>query len=416
MNKTKSFDISKHLVFSAFKKVKANRGSAGVDGQEVKDFENRLKDNLYKIWNRMSSGTYFPKPVLRVEIPKADGRMRPLGIPTITDRIAQMTAKMALEPSLETVFHTDSYGYRPGKSAEQAIRITRQRCWRFDWVIDLDIKGFFDNLDHDLLMKAVVRHTQERWIILYIERWLKAPVQFQDDTQIYPLKGTPQGGVISPLLANLFLHYAFDMWMDREFPSNPFARYADDVVVHCRTQAEAEHLKEKITARMRECNLELHPDKTKIVYCKDDNRKGNYHHTEFDFLGFTFRSRTAKNRCGVLFNGFNPAVSMKSRKAFSNRLKSFRLQRRSDLNIFEISRLINPLLRGWLNYFGCVNESETYFIMKQFNSILYRWGRRKYKRLRGRKAFFRWIKRLMGRYPDLFIHWRIKWLGVMTIQ
>ncbi len=416
MCKTKSFDISKQLVFRAFKKVKANRGSAGVDGQEIKDFENRLKDNLYKIWNRMSSGTYFPKPVLRVEIPKSDGRMRPLGIPTITDRIAQMTAKMALEPCLESIFHTDSYGYRPGKSAEQAIRITRQRCWRFDWVIDLDIKGFFDNLDHDLLMKAVVRHTQERWIILYIERWLKAPVQFQDGTQVNPLKGTPQGGVISPLLANLFLHYAFDMWMNREFPSNPFARYADDVVVHCRTQAEAEHLKEAITARMRECHLELHPDKTKIVYCKDDNRKGDYHHTQFDFLGFTFRNRTAKSRRGVLFSSFNPAVSMKSRKAFLNKLKSYRIQRRSDLNLFEISRLINPLLRGWLNYFGCVYKSETYQIMKQFNSILYRWGRRKYKRLRSRKLFFRWINRLMGRFPDLFVHWRIKWLGVMTIQ
>lgn len=416
MSKTKSFDISKQLVFEAFKKVKANKGAAGVDGQEIKDFERRLKDNLYKIWNRMSSGTYFPKPVLRVEIPKPDGRTRPLGIPTVTDRVAQMTAKMVLEPSLEEVFHEDSYGYRPNKSAERAIKVTRERCWRFDWVIDLDIKGFFDNLDHALLMKAVRKHAREKWIILYVERWLQAPAQLRDGTINTPEKGTPQGGVISPLLANLFLHYAFDIWMDREFPENPFARYADDVVVHCRSLAEAERLKESVTARMSECHLELHPAKTKIVYCKDDNRRGDYDCTRFDFLGFTFRARTAKNKKGQLFNGFNPAVSAKSRKAFSDKLRSLKIHRRSDLSVFDISKWVNPMLRGWVNYFGCVNKSETDFIFKLFNSILYRWARRKYRRLRSRKAFFDFVRRGTKLFPDLFIHWSDKNLSVMTVR
>jgi len=416
MRKTKSFHISKQVFWDAFKRVKANRGSAGVDQQEIKDFEKNLEDNLYKVWNRMSSGTYFPQPVLRVEIPKPDGRMRPLGIPTITDRIAQMVVKFHLEPTLEQHFHVDSYGYRPNKSAEQAIKVTRQRCWQFDWVIDLDIKGFFDNIDHDLLMKAVRKHTDESWILLYIERWLKAPVRFPDGSQKMSDTGTPQGGVISPLLANLFLHYTFDIWMSRNYPVNPFERYADDVVVHCKTLVEAEHLKSAITTRMRECKLELHPEKTKIVYCKDDNRKENYHQTGFDFLSFTFRNRTCKRRDGKLFNGFNPAVSLKSRKVMMDKIRKWKVHRKSDKTIFDIGRMCNPVFRGWYNYFRCVNPSETYLVFKYFNSILYRWGRRKYKRLQSRKRFFNWMKRIRAKFPNLFIYWQLAGVDVRTVQ
>lgn len=416
MSKTKSFHISKQVIWDAYKRVKANKGSAGVDQQEIKDFEVNLKDNLYKVWNRMSSGTYFPKPVLRVEIPKPDGRMRPLGIPTITDRIAQMVVKFHIEPTLEQQFHVDSYGYRPNKSAEQAIKTTRQRCWQFDWVVIYVIKGFFDNIDHDLLMKAVRKHTDENWILLYIERWLKTPVQFSDGSQKSSDTGTPQGGVISPLLANLFLHYAFDIWMSRYYPINPFERYADDVVVHCKTLIEAEHIKSVITSRMRACKLELHPEKTKIVYCKDENRRDNYYQTQFDFLSFTFRRRTCRTKDGKLFNGFNPAVSLKSRKAILDTIRSWKIHRKSDKTIFDIARICNPVFRGWYQYFSCVNPSETYLVFKHFNSILYRWGRRKYKRLRTRKQFFSWMNSIRVKYPNLFIYWNIDGVGIRTVQ
>lgn len=285
MEQTKPFSISKHQVWEAWLKVKANQGAAGVDGQSIEEFEANLSDNLYKLWNRMASGSYFPSPVLRVEIPKDDGRTRPLGIPTVADRIAQMVVKNQLEPELEKHFHPDSYGYRPGKSALEAVGQARQRCWRHDWVVDLDIKGFFDNIDHGLMMRAVRVHTQERWVLLYIARWLRAPIQMPDGTLRQPEKGTPQGGVASPLLANLFLHYGIDVWMQRNYPDIPFERYADDAVLHCKTQVQAEMLKQALMERMQSIGLELHPEKTRIVYCKDDDRQGEYAETSFDFLG-----------------------------------------------------------------------------------------------------------------------------------
>ena len=269
MDKAKPFIISKREVWEAYKRVKSNRGAAGVDRQSIDEFERDLESNLYKLWNRMSSGSYFPPPVLRVEIPKADGRMRPLGIPTVTDRIAQMVVKRYLEPELEKHFHSDSYGYRPGRSTADAVGVARRRCWEYDWVLDLDVKGFFDNIDHDLLMRAVQKHTDCRWVLLYIQRWLEAPVQLPDGSLEARGKGTPQGSVISPLLANLFLHYAFDLWMQRKYPSVPFERYADDIICHCKSEAQAEWLLDIIGKRMAECKLKLNLEKTKIVYCKD---------------------------------------------------------------------------------------------------------------------------------------------------
>ena len=258
MVEAKPFDISKREVWEAFKRVKANQGAAGVDGQSIAGFEIDFQNNLYKLWNRLSSGSYFPLPVRRVDIPKADGGTRPLGIPTVADRIAQEVVRRKLEPILEPVFHTDSYGYRPGKSAIDAVRQTRQRCWRYDWVLDLDVKGYFDSIDWELLLKAIRYHTDCPCVLLYIERWLKVPVQMEDGSIEVRTSGTPQGGFISPLLANLFLHHAFDTWMARNFPHIPFERYADDAVCHCKSAEEAQTLWSALADRFAACKLVLH--------------------------------------------------------------------------------------------------------------------------------------------------------------
>ena len=357
MGKAKPFSIAKQEVWRAYKRVKANQGGAGVDGQTIEGFEEDLSNNLYKLWNRMSSGSYFPSPVRRVEIPKSDGRLRPLGIPTVADRVAQMVVKQHLEPQLEPHFHADSYGYRPEKSAIDAVGTTRARCWRYNWVIDLDIKGFFDNIDHDLLMLAVKRHTDCKWMLLYIQRWLEVSVQLPDGSLVERDKGTPQGGVISPLLANLFLHYVFDKWMERKFPSIPFERYADDIICHCVSEQQAKFVLEAIRKRMAECKLELHPEKTRIVYCKNDWRKGNYAHEKFDFLGFTFRPRPSIDKNGKRFVGFNPAVSNKAQKAMRQTIRSWNLNRRTTETIEDFARMYNPVIRGWINYYGSFCKS-----------------------------------------------------------
>ena len=408
VNKAKPFEISKWVVWKAFQRVKANQGAAGVDMESITDFEKELKNNLYKVWNRMSSGSYFPPPVRTVAIPKAGGGQRMLGIPTVSDRIAQMVVKMHLEPLVEPSFHPDSYGYRPGKSAIEAVGVTRKRCWRYDWVLDLDIKGFFDNLDHELLMRAVRKHTDCTWLLLYIKRWLTAPAQLDDGTLVPRQKGTPQGGVISPLLANLFLHYAFDEWMRRTYPQNPFARYADDVVVHCQTESEAGVLRKAIAGRLAQCKLELHPEKTKIVYCKDDDRRGNYLNEKFDFLGFTFRARRSKNRWGKYFINFSPAVSDKAAKTMRRTMRSWRLHLRSDKALDDLSRMFNPVLHGWINYYGSYYKSALYPIFRHLDRSLTRWAVRKFKKLRGhRRRATHWLGRIARQEPNLFAHWRL---------
>jgi len=285
MSNIKPFQIPKRLVWQAWLNVKANAGSAGIDNQSIKSFEEKLGQNLYKLWNRMSSGTYFPPPVKGVAIPKKSGGQRMLGIPTVSDRIAQTVVKLYLEPEMERIYLSDSYGYRANKSAHDAISVTRQRCWQYDWVLEFDIKGLFDNIRHDLLMKAVKRHTDCNWVLLYIERWLKVPMELSNGELKMREMGTPQGGCISPLLSNLFMHYVFDLWMTKNNPKNPWCRYADDGLAHCRSLEEAENLKEALRERLAECGLEMHSDKTKIVYCKDENRKGEFRETQFEFLG-----------------------------------------------------------------------------------------------------------------------------------
>jgi RNA-directed DNA polymerase len=402
----KSHSISKQLFVEAYRQVKANRGAAGVDGQTIEDFASGLDDNLYKIWNRMSSGSYFPPPVKGVEIPKLDGKVRLLGIPTVSDRVAQMVCKLELEPLLEPHFHEDSYGYRPARSAIDAIGLARRRCWESDWVLDIDIKGFFDNLDHELLLKALKRHTENRWILIYVERWLRAPIQLPDGSIVNRDQGTPQGGVISPLLANLFLHYAFDEWMKINNPSVCFERYCDDIIVHCKSKKQAESLKVEITRRMASCNLELHPEKTKIVYCKDDKRNGRHDKESFDFLGYTFQPREAKNSFGQRFIGFLPAVSIKARKSILDKLRKLHVHRRSDMSIEELSQELNPILRGWINYFGKFYKSALRFTCVTINRMLVKWAMRKYKKLRCRlRKAIKWFAGIAQRQPQLFASW-----------
>jgi len=375
----KSFEIRKRLVFEAWEKVQANGGAPGVDAVSIEWFKGEERNNLYKLWNRMSSGSYFPGPVRAVEIPKDHGAgIRVLGVPNVADRVAQTAAAMLLEGKLEPIFHRDSYGYRPGRSAHDALAVTRQRCWKKDWVLDLDVRAFFDSVPHDLLLKAVAHHTDERWVLLYIERWLKAPMQMPDGTLVTREKGTPQGSPISPLLANLFMHYAFDKWMDREYPGAPFERYADDVVVHCDTEAQARSLWASLAERLGSLGLELHPEKTKVVYCQDANRRRDAEHTSFDFLGYTFRARLASSRRGFFAN-FLPAMSTKAKKAKGKQIRDWHLNRRSGIDLSSIARGINAQVRGWINYYGAFYRSEVYSLALRIDQHLVRWAMQKFK-------------------------------------
>jgi len=404
----KPFAISKQVVWDAYEKVKANQGAAGVDGESIAEFEVNLKGNLYKLWNRMSSGSYFPPPVRAVEIPKKAGGVRVLGVPTVADRIAQTVVRLYLEPDVDPLFHPDSYGYRPGRSALDALGVCRKRCWRYDWVIDLDLKAFFDSIDHDLLLKAVSKHTDLPWVLLYVKRWLQAPLQREDGTIVARDRGTPQGSAISPLLANLFLHYAFDRWMTREHPGCPFERYADDAVIHCKTERQARQVLDALGQRLGEVGLELHPTKTRIVYCKDSDRKGSSEHERFDFLGYTFRPRRSKSRHGHYFVNFSPAVSDTARKEIGREIRSWHLLRRSDKSLEDLARIINPIVRGWIGYYGRFYKSMLFLILRRINDRLVRWAMRKYKRLRGHYTrAVEWLAGVYRRAPALFAHWRV---------
>jgi RNA-directed DNA polymerase len=407
LSKTKPFNISKQLIVEAWETVKMNAGSAGVDQQSIGDFERNLKDNLYKLWNKMSSGCYFPPPVKAVSIPKKAGGERILGVPTVADRIAQTTVKLAFEPLVEPHFLPDSYGYRPNKSALDAVGITRQRCWRYKWVLEFDIVGLFDNLPRDLLMKAVRKHTDCGWILLYIERWLAAPTQLSNGTLEARIAGTSQGGVASPVLSNLFMHYAFDKWMQLNHPHIQWSRYADDGLLHCETEQEAKDMLELLNIRFAECGLQLHPDKTKIIYCKDSNRTKNHPHTSFDFLGYTFRARQAKKRnSNQIFASFTPAVSNKAKKSMRDKIKRYKWHLRSDLSLEDIALRFNPMIQGWINYYGRYYPSALNSIGAHFNSILVKWAMRKYKRLRtSYTRAVRYVKQTAKYRPELFAHW-----------
>jgi RNA-directed DNA polymerase len=416
MTAAKPFDIPKKLVAAAFRAVKSNAGGAGIDKETIGQFESKLKDNLYKVWNRMSSGTYFPPPVKAVAIPKKSGGERILGVPTVLDRVAQTVVKMVLEPVLEPIFLPDSYGYRPEKSALDAVEITRKRCWKYDWVLEFDIKALFDNIEHGLLWKALDKHTDCKWVRLYIERWLTAPLQLADGSLVQRARGTPQGGVISPLLANLFLHYTFDVWMTRTYPEAPWCRYADDGLVHCGSVKEAQAIKAALEARFAACGLTMHPAKTKIVYCKDGRRTGTHEHTKFSFLGYEFRQRYVKNsKIGELFAGFTAAVSPAALTAMRQKARRLNYRNRTDLSLQDIASKLNPILRGWIEYYGRFQSSALYPLFRHIDKSLVAWAMRKYKRFhksKTRAGLF--MEEVYRKCPALFVHWKLGMAGAFA--
>jgi RNA-directed DNA polymerase len=404
----KPFEISKRMVWEAWRRVKNNDGAEGVDEESIEEFERDLKGNLYKLWNRMSSGSYMPPPVRAVEIPKKSGGSRMLGVPTVADRVAQTVAYLYLEPEVEPVFHQDSYGYRPRRSAHDALRTCRQRCWKYDWALDLDLKSFFDSLDHSLVLRAVAHHTNLRWILLYVERWLKAPLQFENGTLKVRDRGSPQGSAISPVLANIFLHYALDLWFGREFPDVPFERYADDVILHCSCKSQAQLVRDAIIKRLAQVGLELNLDKTRVVYCKDSNRKGSHEHERFTFLGYTFCPRRARNRNGELFVSFQPAISDENAKRIRHVIKRWRLHLWSGKSLNELAQEINSTVRGWIDFYGRFYRSELISSLRHIDDYLVRWAMRKYKRLRRHPTRARsFLADVARREPKLFAHWTL---------
>jgi RNA-directed DNA polymerase len=407
----KPFSIPKALIWEAFQRVKSNGGSAGVDQESIEKFESRIGDNLYKLWNRLSSGSYVPPPVKGVPIPKKSGGTRLLGVPTVADRVAQTAVKLMFEPLVEPVFHRDSYGYRPNKSALDAIAIVRRRSWDYDWVVEFDIKGLFDNIDHELLLRAVRKHCSISWVLLYIERWLKAPLISEDGQSIVRNRGTPQGGVVSPILANLFLHYVFDMWVKTNMKSVRFCRYADDGVIHCKSLEQAQYVMSQIRRRFQQCGLELHSEKSKIVYCRDINRQANYSTTQFTFLGYTFRPRKAVDKYKRVYVNFSPGVSPEALRTMRQKIRNWHIQLKCDKNPNDLSAMFNPILRGWKNYYGRFHSSAMKSVWRSMNAYLVRWLMRKYKHLAKRltRATVS-LRRIAEANPKLFVHWEAGYL------
>lgn len=408
MRDSKAWPITKQMVWQAFKEVKANKGVAGVDEESIQEFEANLQDNLYVLWNRMSSGSYFPPAVKQVNIPKADGKMRTLGIPTVRDRVAQTVVKNHLEPQLDPLFHESSYGYRPNRGAHEALQKAKERCWENPWVIDLDICGFFDNLDHELLMRALKKHTQEKWILVYTKRWLTAPMVDATGIEKERKKGSPQGSCVSPILANLFLHYAFDMWMKDEFPVILFERYADDILVHCKTEKQACFILKRITERLKACKLEINPEKTTVVYCRDSNRKVKTEcSVAFTFLGYDFKPRECKSKDGKIFYSFSPAISKQAKKKIGTNLRQMKLHIKTRTTLQDIAIMINPKLRGWINYYGKHRKSEMRSLFFNLNLRLLKWTKRKYKRYRYSKIkALNWLRAQVKAEPTMFVHWQ----------
>ena len=410
-DKTKSYPITKQQVWEAYKQVKSKGGSAGVDGVTISQVAANPKKCLYPVWNRLASGSYFPAAVKQVVILKADGGERKLGVPTVRDRVAQTVIANELEGIVEPHFSESSFGYRPHKNAHQAIEQTKRNCWQYAYVIDMDIKGFFDNIDHGLMIRALRHFTDSKHIIAYVKRWLKAPIELTDGTQVQNLeKGTPQGGVISPLLANIFLHVVFDKWMEKHYPYCPFERYADDIVVHACSEGQAVHVLEKIRERLQECKLELHPEKTKVVYCPSNRRrkkrKGEL--TQFDFLGFTFRSKKVVTKTGKVTTGFSPSMSKKSMKRIVKKWAELKLHLWTNARLEKLSRLLSPMIRGWIQYYGRVNKHGMNLLFVRINNRLAKWAYRKYQRFRRHKSFYlarQWLRKVAHRSSYLFPHW-----------
>ena len=409
-NETKSVPVSKEQVWFAYKKVRSNHGSAGVDQISMEEYDAERSKHLYKLWNRMASGSYFPPPVKEVEIPKKDGKVRKLGIPTISDRVAQTVVKEYLEPRFEQIFSQNSYGYRPNRNAHQALEAVRKNCRKTDWVIDLDIKGFFDNIDHDKLMLALEKHVSEKWCLFYIKRWLTTPVQTKTGELVQRQgKGTPQGGVISPLLANLFLHYAMDKWLEQTQPTVYYVRYADDAILHCRNKPQAEQVLHALKERMQTCGLELHPEKTKLVYCRDYRRQEKHETVKFDFLGYSFQPRTTMSKkTRKLFLGFDCAISISSKKRIADKMEEMDIVHLTHRSIVGVAQFLDPYIRGWVNYYGKFRMSALNPIFQLLRKRLVRWARQRYKRYKtSLTKAYDWLQRIRVQFPSLFYHWRL---------
>lgn len=405
---TKSLPVSKRMVYDSYLKVMDKDGGAGIDRQSIEMFNENMPGNLYKIWNRMTSGSYFPPPVRTVFIPKKQGGERPLGIPTVSDRIAQGVVKDYLEPSLEMVFHNSSFGYRPNRSAHDALAQCQQNCIRYAWVLDVDIKGFFDNISHSILFELLQKHTQEKWVLMYVERWLKAGVEQKDGSITSRTKGTPQGGVISPLLANLYLHHAFDKWMDTINPQCPFERYADDIVVHCSSKDEAQEMLERLRARMNEFELTLHPEKTKIVYCRNYQRTEKHDNESFTFLSYSYQPRAIKDKFGreKMILVFGAAICQNARTSIKAALREVVKTRWSTQTLEWFAKKLNPKIRGWINYYTKFNRDEACRVFYYLNGLIRKWIRNTYK-IRNKGQLFKKYHQILAENPDLFYHWRL---------
>jgi RNA-directed DNA polymerase len=404
---TKSIPVSKRMVYDSYLKVCARGGSAGVDKVSIDEFNVNLAGNLYKIWNRMTSGSYFPPPVLTVFIPKKQGGVRSLGIPTVGDRIAQGVVKDYLEASVEAIFHENSFGYRPGKSAHDALKQCHNNCIKHPWVVDVDIEGFFDNINHSKLVELLRNHTQEKWVLLYVSRWLKSEMEQVNGSIVTRDKGTPQGGVVSPLLANIYLHHCFDKWMEELSPGTPFERYADDIIIHCESKEESEQVLAALKKRMEQYGLALHPDKTKIVYCKNYLRKERHVNVCFDFLGYSFRPRTIRDKFGKSkrFVVFDAIISQQSRKSIREKMRDA-LQVNWTVQTLEwFADKLNPKIRGWVNYYMKFSRSEGLKMFRYLNGLIRHWMQNKYKVWGGKLT--RKYKSIQSANPDLFLHWRL---------
>jgi group II intron reverse transcriptase/maturase len=402
----KPYDIPKRRVLEAYWHVRANKGAAGIDDESIEMFEADLTGNLYKLWNRLSSGSYFPPPVKQVEIPKKNGGVRILGVPTVADRIAQQVVVSRIGGDLFGVFHPDSHGYQLDKSAVDAVANTRKRCWEFDWVVEFDIRRAFDELDWDLLRKAIAKHVKDPWCLLYIERWLTASAVSPDGQPVQRTKGVPQGSVVGPVLMNLFMTYAFDEWMKREHPNTPFSRYADDGVAHCRSEAEAKKLLAAIDERLKECKLEMHPEKSGIVYCKDSARRKEYPKVSFTFLGYEFRPRRSTRKGGRIWTRFLPAISASAIKRIGQEIRRWRLPRQTSVSLNELARRYNTKIRGWMNYYSHFYKSALDQLYQHIDRKLVQWAQRKYRKLAGKPTRAKqWLMKVIGRQPRLFVHW-----------
>ena len=405
---TKSLPVSKRMVYNSYLKVCDKNGSAGIDKESIEMFNENLSGNLYKIWNRMTSGSYFPPPVRTVFIPKKQGGERPLGIPTVSDRIAQGVVKDYLEPAMEAVFHNSSFGYRPGKSAHDALRQCHENCVSKAWVLDVDIKGFFDNINHNIMLQLLQQHTQEKWVLMYVERWLKAGIEQKDGIITARIKGTPQGGVVSPLLANIYLHHAFDMWMDKENLQCPFERYADDIVVHCYSKEEAEQMLKRLTIRMSEYELALHPEKTRIVYCKNYQRNENHDNESFTFLSYSFQPRARRDKFGrkKTFFVFSGAISNAAKTSIREAIRGVMNPRWSQQTLEWFAGKLNPKIRGWANYYTRFNRHEALKVFSYLNELIRKWLKNKYK-LQSCKSVYVKYKTLQQENAELVYHWKL---------